>query len=284
MGCARSGKKLAHEKQALGRKKFRLGDPPNPTKVCASEIANPSEPRTAHLLDLDCLQVKKSRAPPPFPCCNDRSFRSAVFVVNARFPLPNRYRHAPARGFGAPARCRALREGASILVQRRNRPRLRVFADYVAFKTRQGRLSAPLGRALKEVESEQPRDQAICCWQEAGRLAGGLRTQHNRQKPVKQPRPPPNRCRHAPARGFGAPARCRALREGASIPVYQRNPIDLAKTRRSHPPRRTDRRAAESPTHGWVYVCMDRLHPCTRVPERRREPGMGCKGPSKLCA
>ena len=153
MGCARSGKKLAHETQALGRKKFRLGDPPNPTKVCASEIANPSEPRTAHLLDLDCLQVKKSRAPPPFPCCNDRSFRSAVFVVNARFPLPNRYRHAPARGFGAPARCRA---------------------------------------------------------------------------PCK----------------------------GASIPVYQRNPIDLAKTRRFHPPRRTDRRAAESPTHGWVYVWM----------------------------
>ena len=149
MGCARSGKKLAHEKQALGRKKFRLGDPPNPTKVCASEIANPSEPRTAHLLDLDCLQVKKSRAPPPFPCCNDRSFRSAVFVVNARFPLPNRHRHAPARGFGAPARCRALREGASILVQRRNRPRLRVFADYVAFKTRQGRLSAPLKASLE---------------------------------------------------------------------------------------------------------------------------------------
>lgn len=185
MGCARSGKKLAHEKQALGRKKFRLGDPPNPTKVCASEIANPSEPRTAHLLDLDCLQVKKSRAPPPFPCCNDRSFRSAVFVVNARFPLPNRYRHAPACDFGTPARCRALREGASILVQRRNRPRLRVFADYVAFKTLWWRLSTPLGRALKEVKPGQHCDQAICCEQEINRLAGELRTQHNRQKPVK---------------------------------------------------------------------------------------------------
>ena len=136
-----------------------------------------------------------------------------ILCLNRRIPLLNQYRHAPACDFGAPARCRALREGASILVQRRNRPRLRVFADYVAFKTRQGRLSAPLGRALKEVESEQPRDQAICCWQEAGRLAGGLRTQHNRQKPVETapsatPAALATRLPATPATRAYPPARC----------------------------------------------------------------------------
>ena len=72
-----------------------------------------------------------------------------ILCPNRRIPLLNQYRHAPACDFGTPARCRALREGASILVQRRNRPRLRVFADYVAFKTRQGRLSAPLKASLE---------------------------------------------------------------------------------------------------------------------------------------
>ena len=108
-----------------------------------------------------------------------------ILCPNRRIPLLNQYRHAPAFDFGTPARRRALREGASILVQRRNRPRLRVFADYVAFKDPLGRLSTPLGRSVKEAKSGQPRDQAICCEQEAGRLAGGLRTQHNRQKPVE---------------------------------------------------------------------------------------------------
>ena len=68
-----------------------------------------------------------------------------ILCPNRRIPLLNQYRHAPAFDFGTSTRRRALREGVSILVQRRNRPRLRVFADYVAFKDPLGGFRRPWG-------------------------------------------------------------------------------------------------------------------------------------------
>ena len=149
MGCARLGKELAHGKQALGCKIFRLGGSSQSDeglrfrnrKPVRTKDGAPSRPGLS-------LSKEKPRSA-ALSLLQRPILQIGGFVVNARFPLPNRYRHAPARGFGTPARCRAPCKGASILVQQQNRPRLRVFADYVAFKTRQGRLSTPLKASLE---------------------------------------------------------------------------------------------------------------------------------------